>query len=108
MNTELGDSRNDIVMWAICTAIGSQGELIDKMNRKIIDGKLVEDIKFNVNGVDLNFRNVMEDIEKNIDRMVEDKAKELIKDKFEGLHESLETMKKNILYESNKFKYEYE
>lgn len=102
MDMELKNIKDDIVMWAVCSAIGSQHELIDKMNLKNIDGKTIADIKFNVNGVDLDFRKVMEAIESNVDKMVGDKAKELIEENFEDLNKTLEEFKTKILCESNK------
>lgn len=88
--------KEKLVMWAVCTAIGSQHELIDKIEKVEGEG-ILRDVKFIVGGVELNFLNVIEDINKNIDRMLNKKAKKLIEQKFDNLIDTIEDTKRKFI-----------
>lgn len=89
---------NKLAMWAVCEAIGSQHELIDKMESIETEGeKILKEIKFIVGGVELNFLNVIKAIDNNVMFMINKKATELIEEKFDGIINTLEDVKSNII-----------
>lgn len=87
---------NKLAMWAVCEAVGSQHELIDKMDK--IEGEgILRDIKFIVGGVELNFLNIIDAIDNNVMFMINKRATELIEEKFDGLINTLEDAKNNLI-----------
>ncbi len=54
------------------------------------------DITFRIEGIDIDLRKIMGGWENQLDRMVADKAKELVKKKTGDLMESLETLMENV------------
>lgn len=87
---------NKLAMWAVCEAVASQHELIDKMEN--IEGEgILKDIKFIVGGVELNFLNVIEAIDKNIDKLINEEAKKLIREKFNDLLDKIEEVENDIV-----------
>lgn len=65
------------------------GALKDGIEKKLIDEgwreKEMVEVKFTVEGHELNFMKVFEEWEKQLDRMVADKARDLINETFPGL-----------------------
>lgn len=102
-----------IEMWLICTAIGKNHELIDKM-KKNADGTYP--VVFSVGGVELDFYRVAERIQKEIDiinnsinERAMQKAEELIKEKYDNLIGELIDIQERIEHQKKKFfKYEWE
>ena len=88
--------KNGKAMWVVCEAVGSQHELINKME-KIEGNGILQEIKFIVGGVELNFLNVIEAIDKNMSYMVEKEAKRLIEKKFDNLIETIEDVKSSFI-----------
>lgn len=86
--------KNKLAMWMVCEAVASQHELIDKMDNIGTEGnEILKDIKFIVGGVELNFLNVIEAIDKNVTAMVNKEARELVEKKFDNLIEAIEEAK---------------
>lgn len=87
---------NKLAMWAVCEAIGSQHELINKMES--IEGEgVLKDIKFIVGGVELDFSNVITAIDKNVMTMINKEAKRLIQEKFNNLIETIDDIKDEVI-----------
>ena len=80
---------DNMEMWLVCTAVGKNHELIDKM-QKNEDGTYP--VIFSVGGIELDFHRVVERIQEEIDRIENSvneramkKAQELLNEKYEDL-----------------------
>lgn len=71
---------NKLAMWFVCEAIGSQHELIDQFDK---NENCEHDIRFSVDGVELNFEKVINAIKANYDRAVYAKAREIYLSRLE-------------------------
>lgn len=88
---------NDNVMDAVCDAIGKDGHLIDDI--KVIEnneGKNLRDISFKVDGIELNFKEVIDSICNNLNIMAERDAKTLIKNRISGMYNFIEDLEINL------------
>lgn len=97
----------DMELWLICTAIGSDHDLIDKM-QKNPDGSYP--VKFEIGGIELDFSKVakrigevIDEIENNVDQKVKEKASQMLKERYESLlgeiyeiQERIENQKDNL------------
>ena len=95
----------DVRMWIVCTAIGADRKLIDKM-KKNEDGDY--SIFFSVGGVELNFDNVAKRIEECFDEAVAKKAQELLDEKYNDLFDEIDDMRERIKEQKQRFKYDWE
>ena len=95
----------DIRMWIICTAIGTNHDLIDKM-KKDEDGNY--SVFFSVGGVELNFDNVAKRIEECFSDAVTNKAQELLDAKYDSLIGELYDIQERIKEQKQRFKYDWE
>ena len=73
---------NSVAMWVVSAAIGEDFDLIDKMS---LDENDLYDVEFKVGGVELDFNNVVECIAETYENAVNDRAKELLKEKFDTI-----------------------
>ena len=95
----------DIRMWVVCTAIGKDRDLINKME-KDEDGNYP--VFFSVGGVELNFDNVAKRIEECFSDAVAKKAQELLDAKYDSLIGELYDMQERIKEHKQRFKYDWE
>ncbi len=95
----------DIRMWIVCTAVGADHDLIDKM-KKDEDGNYP--VFFSVGGVELNFDNVAKRIEECFNDAVTKKAQELLDAKYDNLIGELYDIQERIKEQKARFKYEWE
>lgn len=99
-------------MWLVCTAIGKNHKLIDKM-QKNEDGTYP--VIFSVGGIELDFHRVAERIQEEIDRIENSvneramqKAQELLNEKYEDLIGEVYDIQERIKNQKERFKYEWE
>ena len=97
--------KDDTRMWIVCEAVAGDFDLIDKM-KKNEDGTYP--IFFSVGGVELDFDNVVKNIEKSFDLAVQNKAQELLNEKYDGLINELADMQERIEKQKQRFKYDWE
>ena len=95
----------DIRMWVVCTAVGKDHDLIDKMARNA-DGSYP--VFFSVGGVELDFDNVAKRLEENFEEAVAKKAQELLDNKYNDLLNEIDDMQERIKEQKARFKYEWE
>lgn len=95
----------DIRMWIVCTAIGTEKSLMDKM-KKDEDGYYP--VFFSVGGVELNFDNVAKRIEECFSEAVTKTAQELLENKYDDLLKEIDDMQERIKEQKARFKYEWE
>lgn len=95
----------DVRMWIVCTAIGADHDLIEKMTKNE-DGSY--SVFFSVGGVELNFDNVAKKIEKCFDDAVAKKAQELLDEKYDSLIGEIYDMQERIKEHKQRFKYDWE
>ena len=95
----------DAGMWVVCTAIGKEHDLIDKM-KKSEDGSYP--LVFSVGGVELNFDNIAKRINESFSEMVNKRAKELLAEKYGDLCEALNDIQERIESQKDLFPYEWE
>ena len=86
--------KNDLAMWFVCEAIGEEFNKNFEINNnsKASDEEkedLIKEINFIVNGVELNFENVIKRINELVDEMVEDRARKIVSEKCEELVKQL-------------------
>lgn len=95
----------DVRMWVVCTAVGKDHHLIEKM-KKDEDGNYP--VFFSVGGVELNFDNVAKRIEECFADAVTKKAQELLDEKYDDLLNEIDDMKERVKEQKEKFKYDWE
>jgi len=77
----------DFIEWVIIHSIVSTKEGSEK---KFKDVKLDNlNVELKINGIEVPFMQTLRDIEKQLDEMIEKKAKELLLDKFGDLHNKI-------------------
>lgn len=104
--TNYKPKHGDMEMWMICVAIKGHRELIDKMERNE-DGSY--SVVFSVGGVELDFSAVARRVDEQINTMVEEKAKELLNQKYEKLMGEIFDIQERIEHQKKKlFKYDWE
>ena len=97
---------DDMEMWMICTAIGSDHDLIDKMKTNP-DGSYP--VKFEVGGVELDFSKVANRVDEQISEMVKKKAESLLNERYNSLLGEIYDIQERLENQKNKlFKYEWE
>ena len=77
--------------WMLMNAMGEDYEKVSKIIKNSPTkekGSYEFDIELKVNGIELNFNEVIKDVFSHIDDYIESKAKNLLKDKCESLIES--------------------
>jgi hypothetical protein len=68
----------------------------------------LKDVKFTVGGIELDFENVVKRIEELFDWEIEEKAKEILSEKYDGLIEEIDEIKARIEKHETAFKYDWE
>lgn len=123
MSNKVSLNRGSTAMWIVCEAIGKDYDKIDKMEIDR-DDKLVAEIEFKVGGVELDFNRVVKGIEDNFDsavkdikkklsadefeRRVEERAMEILKERYGSLIGDLSDMQERIESHKDKFRYTFE
>ena len=92
-------------MWLVCTAIGENHDLIDKM-QKNEDGTYP--VVFSVGGVELDFGLVAKEIDKQLCDLIAQKAQELLNDRYEDLLSEITDIQERIENQKEKFRYDWE
>lgn len=83
----------DMEMWLIVVAIDGDTALIDRM-KKNADGSYP--IKFEVGGVELDFSKIAKRVDESINRMVEEKAVELLNKKYSKLIKEIDDIQEKL------------
>lgn len=96
---------DDARMWVVCTAIGTDHDLIKEMKRNA-DGSYP--VFFSVGGVELDFNKVAERIGKSFSEIVAKKAQELLDEKYNDLLNEIYDMQDRIKEQKQRFKYDWE
>lgn len=104
-NWNPSSSTKDVGMWVVCTAIGKEHNLIDKM-KKNEDGSYP--LVFSVGGVELDFDNIAKRINESFSEAVTKKAKELLVEKYGDLFDALNDIQERIESQKDLFKYDWE
>lgn len=98
--------------WLIKSMIGEDHELWDKMTQNE-DGSYP--IIISVGGVELDFTKVVEridnyldDVDKNIDDKVADKAMEILEKKYDGLMDDIYDLQERVKGQKERLKYDWE
>lgn len=90
----------DNIKWAVLKAIGAEHDLINDM--AIIENeecKNLKEIEFKVGGVELDFQRVIDTLSNSYDTMVENRAVELLQERFSGISDSLNDLEANLKHE---------
>lgn len=96
----------DMEMWMICTAIGSNHDLISKMKKNPDDSYPV---KFEVGGIELDFSEVANSLDKQIAEMVKEKAESLLNERYNSLLGEIYDIQERLENQKDRlFKYEWE
>ena len=104
--TNYKPKHGDMEMWIICVALKGQHELIDTM-KKNEDGSYP--VVFSVGGVELDFSTVAKRVDEQISAMVEEKARELLDQKYDDLMGEIIDIQERIKHQKEKlFKYDWE
>lgn len=77
---------NSLAMHIVCMAVGENIRLLDKMDYTK-DGE--HDVVFTVDGVELDFTNVIKDIDDMFEQAVKEKAGEMYLEKFDNNSEKI-------------------
>lgn len=86
MNIDLKE--NELAMHFVCMAIGKDHHLIGEMSK--VNETLNKDIVLTVDGVEVNFENIIKSMEEKYDKEVLHKAKALISNKIMDINTMLE------------------
>lgn len=92
-------------MWLVCTAMGKEHKLIDKM-QKNEDGTYP--VVFSVGGVDLDFSLVAKRIDEQISELVTNKAKTLLYERYEDLLGEITDIQERLEEQKERFRYDWE
>lgn len=96
----------DMEMWMICTVIGENHKLIDKM-KKNEDGSYP--IIFSVGGIELDFSRVAKRVEEQISELVRNRAEALLDEKYGNLIGEIIDIQERIKNQKESlFKYDWE
>ena len=97
--------RDSLEMWLILTSVGKDVDLINQM-KKDEDGSY--QVEFNVGGLELDFNNVVERLDKSLDDLVARKATELLQDKYSDIINDIQDIQDRISHQKERFKYDNE
>lgn len=96
----------DMEMWMICTAIGENHKLIDKMKKNEDESY---PIIFSVGGIELDFSRVAKRVEEQISELVRNRAEALLDEKYGSLIGEIIDIQERIKDQKESlFKYEWE
>ena len=86
---------NEFALMCVCECIGEDWD----KTQKIVDAEdNGYEIELKVNGVELDFMEVMRLLHDNYEHMVEEKAKGIVKDQFEEIHQKAIDIIENLDY----------
>ena len=92
-------------MWLVCTCIGKNHELIDKM-QKNEDGSYP--VVFSVGGIELDFSLVAKRIDEQVSELVTNKANELLEERYGDLLGEIMDIQERIKEQKERFRYDWE
>ena len=102
-------TKNNVVLWAFCEAIKKERELIKTVqDNSSTENPKSYDVVFTVNGVELNFERVLNQLLSCYNKDVEKKATKLLTKKYEVLVSELEEITEHINSQSKLFSYDWE
>ena len=103
--TNVKPKRDSLEMWLILTSVGKDVDLINQM-KKDEDGSY--QVEFKVGGLELDFNNVVERLDKSLDDLVVRKATELLQDKYSDIINDIQDIQDRISHQKERFKYDNE
>lgn len=103
--TNVKPKRDSLEMWLILTSVGKDVDLINQM-KKDEDGSY--QVEFKVGGLELDFNNVVERLDKSLDDLVARKATELLQDKYSDIINDMQDIQDRISHQKERFKYDNE
>ena len=103
--TNLKPKRDSLEIWLILTSVGKDVDLINQM-KKDEDGSY--QVEFKVGGLELDFNNVVERLDKSLDDLVARKATELLQDKYSDIINDMQDIQDRISHQKERFKYDNE
>ena len=102
-------TKNNVVLWAFCEAIKKERELIKTVqDNSSTENPKSYDVVFTVNGVELNFERVLNQLLSCYNKDVEEKAKKLLTKKYEDLILEMEEITERINSQPKLFPYDWE
>lgn len=102
-------TKNNVVLWAFCEAIGKERNLIKTVqDNSSTENPKSYDVVFTVNGVELDFERVLNQLLSCYNKDVENKAKKLLTQKYENLISEMEEITDRINSQSKLFPYDWE
>jgi hypothetical protein len=81
-----------MVWWALLESVKDE----DNNNEKLFTDEDTVKVVFQMNGVDLDFRKVMNNWQNQIVRMINDEAEKLLLGKLQSLNDLIEELKENV------------
>lgn len=93
-------------MWVVCTALGGNSHLLDKM-KKNEDGSYP--VVLSVGGVELDFNRFCKRLDEATQELAKEKAKELVDEKYGTVFDELEDIRERLeLQKKELFAYDWE
>ena len=93
-------------MWVVCTALGGNSELFDKM-KKNEDGSYP--VVLSVGGVELDFNRFCKRLDEAMQELAMEKAKELVDEKYGTVFDELEDIRERLEHQKKElFSYSWE
>ena len=88
-------SREDFLHWFIISTITDSGKIYEIKDQEGFDSTNLE-VKFSVNGIDLPVEETFESINRQLDRMIEEKAVELLNNKLYNFNDLVKEFQDNV------------
>ncbi len=66
------------------------------------------DLKLTIQGIEIDLEKIIEFWQSQVERMIEDRAKELLENKFLNLQRDLQELQERVINQNKKFKYNWE
>ena len=86
---------NEFALMCVCECIGNDNDKLDKIIDKENNGY---DIEFKINGEELDFLEVIKFLRYNYEHMIEEKAREILKNQFEDIQRKAIEISENLDY----------
>lgn len=95
-----------IVLYAINDEVRNNLDKIEVIESE--NGDLLKDIKLIVGGVELDFERVVKRIGEQFDNAIENRAVDIINEKFQSLSSELDDLQERVTENKERFKYNWE